>query len=220
MKCKLNKLMVLGFLVVSAALPQQAESKAVVLAALDNAALTTSETQAVTNGGDTSNAAAATQPAKESTENSKVRIDHSGIHVGGKNPVDIDFPSLKHHDGERAIDWVAIVVPVSAFILCFAIIVIVFYARNRRFKMHQETIRAMIEKGIPIPPEMAAGPRSDLPMGKTEPQRARSDLRGGLILIAVGAGLLMIHCKPGWILVFIGGARLVFWLIEDRKRNP
>jgi hypothetical protein len=41
-----------------------------------------------------------------------------------------------------------------------------------------------------------------------------------LVLVAVGAGLLMIVGKVGWILVFIGAARLIFWLVEDRNRKP
>ena len=192
-----------------------------VLAALDNSAVAPSESQAATSVGDTSNAAAAASESREaSAENPKVRINHSGVHVGGKNPVDIDipsFPSLRHRSGEK-VDLVGLVGVVFGCSIPIVIVAIVFYSRHRRLKMHHETIRAMIEKGMPIPPEMAAGTRSDLLLGNTDSRPARGDFRSGLILVAVGAALLMIAGKVGWILVFIGAARLIFWLVEER--NP
>ena len=82
--------------------------------------------------------------------------------------------------------------------------------------MQHETNRAMVEKGLPIPPELLTkAQQADAPQDR--PFRARNDLRGGLILVGVGAGLLMLAGKVGWILVFIGAARLVFWLMEDRN---
>lgn len=217
MKSKFSRFLIVTVFVALAATPRGAESKAMVMAALDNSAVATPESQAATSVGDTSNAAAA---ASESTDNPKVRIDHSGVHVGGKNPVDIDipsFPSLRHRSGEK-VDLIGLVGVVFGCTIPIAIVAIVFYARHRRLKMHHETIRAMIDKGMPIPPEMAAGTRSDLLLGNTDTRPARGDFRSGLILVAVGAALLMIAGKVGWILVFIGAARLIFWLVEDR--NP
>jgi len=207
-----------AFLLAMAAVPRRAESKVMILAALNNPAVAASQSPSI---GDASNAAvAAPESAQESSEHPKVRIDQSGIHVGGKNPVDIDVPALKHRNGEEAIDVVALAAVVLGCSVPIAIVAIIFYARHRRLKMHHETIRAMVEKGMPIPPEMVAGTRIDLQVGNANPRSARSDFRGGLILIGVGAGLIMIAGKVGWILVFIGAARLVFWLVEDRKQNP
>lgn len=146
----------------------------------------------------------------------RVRIDASGVHVGGPKPVDINIPSFAHHQ-DRGIDVVGIVGVVFGCMVPIAIVSIIFYFRHRRLKMHHETMRAMIEKGMPIPPEMAAGARGDLLLGSSDVRPGRSDVRSGLILIAVGAGLLMIAGKVGWILVFIGAARLVLWLIDSRN---
>lgn len=146
-----------------------------------------------------------------------VRIDETGVHVGGPNPVDINVPT-SWHSREHGIDVVGIVAVVFGCAVPIAIVAIVFYSRHRRLKMHHETMRAMIDKGMPIPPEMAAGTRGDLLMGNTDVRPGRNDFRGGLILVAIGSALLMIVGKVGWILVFIGAARLVFWLVEDR--NP
>jgi hypothetical protein len=145
-----------------------------------------------------------------------VRIDETGVHVGGPHPVDIDVPSHASHRGDEELDVVGIVGVVFGCAVPVAIVGIIVYFRHRRLKMQHETMRAMIEKGIPIPPELLARPNQDNP-SQDRPYRARNDLRGGLILVGGGAGLLMIAGKVGWILVFIGAARLVVWLIEDRK---
>jgi len=154
------------------------------------------------------------------SEKATVRIDKSGIHIGGAHPVDINIPSLAHHRADNAmgIDVVGIVGVVFGCMVPIAIVGMVFYFRHRRLKMHHETMRAMIEKGMPVPPEMVAAARGDLLVGSGDVRPGRNDFRGGLILVAIGAGLLMIAGKVGWILVFIGAARLVVWLIDER--NP
>ena len=124
------------------------------------------------------------------------------------------MPSTEHRS--REVDLVAIVAIVIGCMVPITIVSIISYSRHRRFKMQHETMRAMIEKGVPIPPELLTKPNQDSP-SQDRPARVRNDLRGGLILVGVGAGLLMLAGKVGWILVFIGAARLVVWLIEDRK---
>ena len=151
-----------------------------------------------------------------STDHPPVRIDETGVHVGGPNRVDINAPSFASHHGSREVDLVAIVAIVLGCLVPITIVGIVSYSRHRRLKMQHETMRAMIEKGMPIPPELLTKPNQDSP-SQDRPARVRNDLRGGLILVAVGAGLYMIAGRVGWILVFIGAARLVLWLIEDRK---
>jgi hypothetical protein len=157
------------------------------------------------------------------SEKASVRIDKSGVHIGGAHPVDINVPSIANHHKDRGgIDVVGIVGVVFGCTIPIAIVAIIFYSRHRRLKMHHETIRAMVEKGLPIPPELVAAVRSQTVIvdnwaGPEGVVSARRDFRAGLILVGVGAGLLMVAGKVGWILVFIGAARLVFWLVEGRK---
>jgi hypothetical protein len=160
-----------------------------------------------------------TTKSRSGSGNSMVRIDETGVHIGGPSPVDIQVPTIKsrHPMTERAIDVVGLVGVVCGCIVPIVIVAIVFYFRHRRLKVHHETMRAMIEKGMPIPPEMIAGSRGDLLMGNSDTRPGRSDARSGLILVAVGAGLLMFAGKVGWILVFIGAARLVLWLMDSRN---
>ena len=233
MNSRLNRFLMVTILAALVAAPRQSQAKVMVMAALDESAVATLQTQTQTSVADTANppTGAVASPSeavatptknqgseKTSGDNPKVRIDHSGVHVSGKNPVDIDIPSFKHIGKQGDIDVVGIVGVVFGCTVPIMIVAIVFYSRHRRLKMHHETIRAMVEKGMPIPPEMAAGTRSDLLLGNTDPRPGRSDFRGGLMLVAIGAALLMIVGKVGWILVFIGSARLVFWLVDER--NP
>jgi len=96
-----------------------------------------------------------------------------------------------------------------------------FYFRHRRNKMLHETLRAMIDKGVPIPPELLAAPQQNAP------PRPRNDLRMGLVLIAIGFGLSSFIPGPerkfGFIPLFIGLAFvisfLIAWKMEQKKKD-
>lgn len=206
MKNTLRKsIAVVLFLVALSPLRAQAAASVYADDIASSAAIATQETADATNV----SAAEAGQASKSSSARPPVRIDKTGIHIGGPNPVDINR-------GKKGTDVEDIVAIVGAFGMIIMIVGIVFYYAHRRNKMLHETLRAMIEKGVPIPPELLTKPNQDSP-SQDRPYRARNDLRGGLILVGVGAGLIMVAGKVGWILVFIGAARLVVWLIEDRK---
>jgi predicted permease len=81
-------------------------------------------------------------------------------------------------------------------------------------RMTHETIVRLAERGIPVPPELLEPPR----------QKA-SGLRGGLVLIALGAGLSIFFMERGgpWSIGLIPGlmgvALLIAWAIESKTRN-
>jgi hypothetical protein len=87
--------------------------------------------------------------------------------------------------------------------------------------MLHDTLRLMIEKGQPIPPEL---------LQPAEPQRRTNcDLRRGLIWSGVGVGLavslLVKHDEDvPWPLalipLLIGVAFLITWKIESNKNGP
>lgn len=95
-------------------------------------------------------------------------------------------------------------------IVTIAIVAIVFYTINRRNKMTHETLRTMIDKGVPLTPEMIAAVK---PFQGTS-ERSRRDLRSGVILAAVGMGLVMFVGRPGYIVLFLGAA---FLLLSGRR---
>jgi hypothetical protein len=98
------------------------------------------------------------------------------------------------------------------FGLPVGIVALVLTFRHRRQKLAHETMRLMIEKGLPVPPELINPP----PPAK----RPTSDLRRGLIWLALGIGsailFLMVFEDSGlWALglipAFIGVAYLLCW---------
>jgi hypothetical protein len=177
---------------------------------------------AVTDSAPASNAVAVTgtKAQKPSSESSSVRTDNTALpHIHfqateGKNPV---------------VDIVAIV---AIFGMPVAIMAIMFYTIHRRNKLVHENLRAMLEKGIPITPELVdslkgkhSGAFNQIPFtdGYPFPKPSRSrHLLPGLILTGVGAALMINgrHFGGGELIVlFIGLAFLIVWFVERRDRN-
>ena len=100
-----------------------------------------------------------------------------------------------------------------------AIVGIILLVRHQRNRMLHETIRAMVEKGVPIPPDLLAGGGATLGNTAHPARRGYNDLRGGLILIAVGGGVMMISGKWGSIPLLIGVAMIVAWLIGSKMKT-
>jgi len=79
--------------------------------------------------------------------------------------------------------------------------------------MMHETLRAMIEKGMPVTPELVAS------------LKPKNDARGqqmcyllpGLICTAVGIGFLVNGGRAGLIPLLIGVAFLIAWQVEKRS---
>jgi hypothetical protein len=103
-----------------------------------------------------------------------------------------------------------------------AMVGLVAYFRARKQKQLHETLRVMIEKGVPIPPELLRPPVTpgEVPEAQ-KPEDPRAALRQGLFLIAVGLGVglwLWIKSSNSWGLGFIplliGVSFLAEWRIE------
>jgi hypothetical protein len=116
-----------------------------------------------------------------------------------------------------------ILVPLAPFVMPVFIIGVIFYSQYRRHKMANDTLRAMIDKGMPITPELVDSLKSKRPVpvdasGNHLP-RQRNDIRLGLILVGVGTGVVMLAGKPGWIIVCLGAAFLAIGLFERNNSN-
>lgn len=108
---------------------------------------------------------------------------------------------------------VAILGIVASFGLPLLLVALVLYARHRRERLTHETIARLVEKGLPVPPELIDPPR-----------RAQAGLRAGLVLVALGIALALYFQDrgPGWSVGLIpglmGAALLVAWKIESKPR--
>jgi hypothetical protein len=161
--------------------------------------------------------------APSDSDNVPVSIGPNGIHIGGPSPVDINMPNFAPTSSKQMFlyGFALPVIIVGIVFFSFAFVVGMFlYMRHRRQRMLHETLRSMIEKGVPIPPELlSSGDRNVAP-------RTRSDLRIGLMMIGTGVGLLIfirdVNGGPknvGWIPVLIGVAFLITWFIEKMNKD-
>jgi hypothetical protein len=90
------------------------------------------------------------------------------------------------------------------------IIAMFFKSRQKRNQELHDTLRSMIEKGVPIPPELIVPPDRIR-------RRVASDLRTGIVILAIGAGVTVMIARVGIILVFVGVAFLITWFIEKKN---
>ncbi len=92
---------------------------------------------------------------------------------------------------------------------------------TRRERIRQETLRAMVEKGIEIPPGLVGGGA-----------RRASDLRRGLVLVGAGLGISLVFAlvhlngqsgsglwSIGLVPMLMGGGYLVAWRVEARNTS-
>lgn len=106
---------------------------------------------------------------------------------------------------------VAVVAIMAVFGAPVAIFGLFFYFRHRRNKMLHETLRAMVEKGVEIPPELLAPPE------ESARRRELRDFRTGIIMVAVGLALLLTRSSVGFIPLLIGVSLLIFWKVEQKR---
>ena len=110
---------------------------------------------------------------------------------------------------------VAVIGMMVVFGMPLLLVAIVLLYKHRQLRMTHDTILKLVEKGIPVPPELLQ-----------PPPRRQSGLRGGLILIGLGLGLSLFFLMAGttgWSIGFIPGlmglALLIAWRIEQKARD-
>ncbi len=139
-------------------------------------------------------------------------INIPGIHIGSANTP----------EGETFTSVVALMIPIIAIVMgCSIPIVIVglaFYFRHRKNQMLHETVRTMVEKGVPIPPEMFQKTEHEF-MEHDKPRRPRNDLRNGLLFVGIGIGMVLLAGKVGYIILFMGVAFVVTSFLENKNKS-
>ncbi|MEI9965941.1 MAG: DUF6249 domain-containing protein [Caulobacteraceae bacterium] len=87
-----------------------------------------------------------------------------------------------------------ILVPITMFLVIGAVIIAPRYFKNREREALQATLRAAIERGQPLPPEVIDAISRD---ARPAPSSAR-DLRTGVIWIGIAAGLVGLAYALGY----------------------
>jgi len=124
---------------------------------------------------------------------------------------------LRERGAGQGPDLEAIVVPVTLFGSVVVLVGLLLLLRLRQHESRQVTLRLMVEKGASIPPELLS-----------PPQKPRSDLRRGVLLLSAGIGLglflaLVNTEQPVWSLglvpALVGAGHLLVWKIEPRPAS-
>jgi hypothetical protein len=129
-----------------------------------------------------------------------------------------------NHNGDD-VPWIAVPIVLIVFLTIFGLPVtivgiILYFSFSRNRAMHK-TVRMMVEKGQPVPEALLNPP----PV-----VRQRSDLRRGVILCVIGAGLMVFFgavndweggvWSLGFIPFIIGLGYLLVWRLDVRKEEP
>jgi hypothetical protein len=121
---------------------------------------------------------------------------------------------------------IAIIVPIAGMIFGGVMAISAMVFKHRQREMWHETARIALERGQPLPPPVGDEVRVNLGV-----KRERNDIRSGLILLGVGAGLAFffggVHEREGMALGaipgFIGVALILNGLIQawgGKKNSP
>ena len=127
------------------------------------------------------------------------------------------------HDSD--VPWIAIPIVLIVFLTIFglpvAVVGLIMYFSFSKSRALHKTVRMMVEKGQPVP-EALLNPPPVI--------RQRSDLRRGVVLLMVGAGLMVFFgaCNDweggawslGIIPFLIGAGYLLVWRLDVRKEDP
>ena len=123
-------------------------------------------------------------------------------------------------------------VPLAPFIMVATIIVVPAWLRSRERREMQETVRAAIEKGQALPPELIEALTKEVKGPKVS--SAQRDIRIGVILLSVGAGLALLGVAlqsiaqeafyalvgSGAIPAMVGLAFIILSFFNPNKRPP
>lgn len=133
--------------------------------------------------------------------------------------LEVEAANERHREARRVSSLATMLM---ALVLPIAFAAGVFYARYKNYQQLNEKLRRLVEKGIPIPPELLA------PTASHSDKPRLSNAQSGLLLILAGLGTMLFlatsfggHGGPppglGLIPLFIGLGYLLLSRFERRK---
>jgi hypothetical protein len=137
---------------------------------------------------------------------------------------DISFDGDHGNNGSDDVPWIAVPIVLIVFLTIFglpvAVVGIILYFSFSRNRAMHKTVRMMVEKGQPVPEALLNPP----PV-----VRQRSDLRRGIILLTIGAGVMVLFgalndweggaWSFGMIPFLIGVGYLLVWKLDTRHQE-
>jgi hypothetical protein len=140
--------------------------------------------------------------ANEFAEKIKERVDRKfkhkdkgfGITVDGSDGEEPDFDRHDGNDIPPKVLPIVIVSLLAVFGFPVAIVAVIMFSGWAKTRSLHRTVRMMVEKGQPVPPELLSSPAAG-------PVTVRPwyDLRRGIVLVSVGVGVIMFFgISAGW----------------------
>jgi hypothetical protein len=165
-----------------------------------------------------------TNPAVTDTSSQASGMTNAGVMNTSPQASGSSASSYSYGEGDDFTHGIALLIPIIAIIMGCSIPIVtvglLLYFRHRKNIMLHETLRTMVEKGVPIPPEMfQKTERGFMDHDKSGRNHPRNDLRTGLILTGMGIGIVLFIGKPGLIILSLGVAFLVIALLEKKDRS-
>lgn len=149
----------------------------------------------------------------------------NGFHIEINDDEDGLGAAKNSHDGGDIPSEVLPIVAISVlavFGFPVAIVAVIMFSGWAKARSLHKTVRMLVEKGQPVPPELLASPAGT-------PLRPWYDLRRGIILLAVGMGVIFFFASVGgwdsgvWALGLIpaimGAGYILAWRLAQRQGN-
>jgi hypothetical protein len=162
--------------------------------------------------------------ANELADKIKEKVDRKFKHKGFDITIDDDEHDAVHGSGEipEGLFPVVAISVLAVFGFPVAIVAVIMFSSWAKSRSLHRTVRMMVEKGQPVPPELFAAPAG-------APLRPWYDLRRGIILLAVGvAFVIFFGLTAGWdegvwalglIPGLIGLGYILVWRLANRHGN-
>jgi hypothetical protein len=191
------------------------------------------------------------EATRDGNATSEVTIGKHGVtvHKNGKRVNVQAFGADREYDSFQDFvndaPWLAalvFMVVLLLFLTPLLIVVLLIWYKIRRTRMQNETMVKLAERGMVAPPEvmerivaatgaMPAGASGNVPLYEQaralRRRAAWSDLRKGVVLLAVGLGLSFFSMlddgtpnSVGLVLLFLGIGYCLLWFFEDRQAAP
>ena len=176
---------------------------------------------------------ATASPANEFADKIKQRVERKFKH--GKFALTIDDDDKakaevesdhRNDDIPLAVLPIAIIAILTVFGFPVAIVAVIMFSNWAKNRSLHKTVRMMVEKGQPIPPALLSTPAA---VSAATGLRPWYDLRRGIVLMAVGVGIIMFFgISAGWnegvwalglIPGLIGAGYILAWRLAYREEK-
>src|SRR6476660_8285205 len=145
---------------------------------------------------------ATVSPANEFADHIKQRVERKFKHGkfaltiddDDKAKAEVESDHRDHDDIPLAVLPIAIISILAVFGFPVAIVAVIMFSNWAKSRSLHKTVRMMVEKGQPIPPELLSSPAAAPVI-----VRPWYDLRRGIVLVSVGVGVVMFFgISAGW----------------------